>query len=386
MVIAAWLFALLGSVLPLGYPSSLRAVFVFFVLFGGPALLAAAQGTPVLGVRRRGQDGSAVRRGDRVEVERRDGPPLSISLQALDGAWREGDRVILSFRGRVIVRLAGVPADEGDALLASLGFGARRRAARVPIGAPSAAMSRAFFAPFSMLMALVGASLVLGALFAMVGPGAWAFAVMPALFAIGAFAASIALARATLGSTIVLGDDGVWVRRGVATRYVPFSDELEPAARGRKVFLGATELCTASGVVEANELVRQIAHRRDATRAHARTGDAVLADALDRGKNGVREWAEQVKRVAAAMTYRDRAITDEALVAVIEDARAPADRRAAAALALGTRSGDEGKTRVRVAAEACAHPKLRVSLETAADGEIDEGALRAVERALRRSG
>ena len=128
--------------------------------------------------------------------------------------------------------------------------------------------------------------------------------------------------------------------------------------------------------------MRQLATRRGDAREGAQ--DSALGEALDRGNHLAAEWAVHVRRLAAGSSYRDRAVTDEALASIVEDGREPPDRRAAAALALGARGSEQAKQRVRIAAGACAHPKLRVSLEAAAEGELDDAAIRAVERSLKR--
>jgi hypothetical protein len=56
---------------------------------------------------------------------------------------------------------------------------------------------------------------------------------------------------------------------------------------------------------------------------------------------------------------------------VAEDAFASADARAGAAMALRAALDDHGRTRLRVAADACATPELRAALEAIASDEDD---------------
>jgi len=67
---------------------------------------------------------------------------------------------------------------------------------------------------------------------------------------------------------------------------------------------------------------------------------------------------------------------------VLESTAAPRERRIGAALALRAASHPEARARIRAAAETSADEDLRVALEQAAKGEMDEQAL---ERALRKA-
>src|SRR5262249_62187220 len=75
-----------------------------------------------------------------------------------------------------------------------------------------------------------------------------------------------------------------------------------------------------------------------------------------------------------AAGLRSAAVPDEELWRVIEDPTAPMDARAGAAAAIGRDLDEAGRTRLRVAAAACAAPKLRVALSAVADEEEIEGA------------
>ena len=55
---------------------------------------------------------------------------------------------------------------------------------------------------------------------------------------------------------------------------------------------------------------------------------------------------------------------------LVNDAAVPPRQRIAAAIAMS--DDDEGKARVRIAAEATADEALRAALDAAAEGEIDE--------------
>lgn len=63
---------------------------------------------------------------------------------------------------------------------------------------------------------------------------------------------------------------------------------------------------------------------------------------------------------------------------MLEDVASPAEVRAGAAVALKHSLDEEGKERLRVAAEACASPKLRTTFEAVRTGANDA----ALEEAL----
>jgi hypothetical protein len=88
-----------------------------------------------------------------------------------------------------------------------------------------------------------------------------------------------------------------------------------------------------------------------------------------------REWiAELVRASEGTVPFRSPAIPHDALWEIIEDASAPVLARAAAAIVLRDQLSDEGRARLRVTAEACAAPKLRVALETVATDDHADAA------------
>lgn len=109
--------------------------------------------------------------------------------------------------------------------------------------------------------------------------------------------------------------------------------------------------------------------------ARAKTGDhSVAAALLDRAGRSLSDWRAAAARVLTAATgFRDAMVGPDDLGAVLDDATATAEQRVAAAIALAQHP--DHRPRVRVAAETIASPKLRVALERAADGELDDGAL-----------
>ena len=83
---------------------------------------------------------------------------------------------------------------------------------------------------------------------------------------------------------------------------------------------------------------------------------------------------EALARVAhGGADYRMAAMTREQLWALVEGPEIEGSARKAAAAALAMSSDDGERTRLRVAAEHCAEPHVRIALEEIARGEGDAG-------------
>lgn len=105
-----------------------------------------------------------------------------------------------------------------------------------------------------------------------------------------------------------------------------------------------------------------------------------VASILARRGRSHEEWIKAL--YAREGTFRTAPILDEQLWSVVESPVAEASARGGAAAMLSREAGEIERTRLRVAAEGCSEPRLRVVLEEAARGastrEI-EGALRGLE-------
>ena len=84
--------------------------------------------------------------------------------------------------------------------------------------------------------------------------------------------------------------------------------------------------------------------------------------------------AEHLTRVAAGgADYRAASLSREDLWALIEGPAVDAASRQAAAQALARTNDDSERVRLRVAAEHCADPSVRVALERLAEANPEEG-------------
>jgi hypothetical protein len=116
----------------------------------------------------------------------------------------------------------------------------------------------------------------------------------------------------------------------------------------------------------------------------ARAGDphAAVEAMLDRGERSVGEWlADLARPLDGDEGFRAGALRVEDLRAVLEGSTSRW-KRLAAAIVLAR--DESQRTHVRVAADACADPELRVALEAVAEGRDVEPALLALEDEARR--
>lgn len=87
------------------------------------------------------------------------------------------------------------------------------------------------------------------------------------------------------------------------------------------------------------------------------------------GGRALKRWVTEVRALARARDYREARVDAERLWSVLEDAKTSPAARAGAAIALST---DEGsRMRLRVAADTCAEPRLRIALTRLAEGAGD---------------
>jgi len=179
----------------------------------------------------------------------------------------------------------------------------------------------------------------------------------------------------------IVGSDGVRFEGGLRTRFVPFAEiervTVMPLPQ-RAIILNCRggEWLHLSMITRSEDEQLALLARIDAGKAaFAPTGEDRVTGLLERGGRSIAEWKEAVRRVALSDAgFRQQPLRHDDFERVLADPTAPADRRVGTALAL--RALDErAAVRIRVAAEGSANERLRVLLEAASDGEVDEDAL-----------
>ncbi len=194
------------------------------------------------------------------------------------------------------------------------------------------------------------------------------FAAVAAYVAIAATSAAVFRAA----SRVAVGVDGVLVKGTSRTRFYAYRD-----LHDVRVSNGDIELWRRGGVVLRLQLHGADAIRRDAVAARIRENIA----RVQRGEHAVAAQLvasssqEALTRVASGgADYRAATLSREALWALIEGPTVDSESRRAAAEALAKTSDAGERERLRVAAEHCADPRVRVAMIELAEVESVAGA------------
>ena len=278
------------------------------------------------------------------------------------------DEVELVLRDGERIR-ARAKAEAASALLQAAGLDASKRRAAMRLG-------ETLF--LDVLTLLVGTALPVTVTARAVRLGMSA-AAAPALF-FGLTVVLFWLMRRLLGpADLVIGADGVLVRQSFQSRFVPFDRiaRLELTPRRLTFRLTDGSACHA----RARGLSKRDMGRLEARFAEARgvwgaggVPPAALAR-LDPAGRDPAGWRHELAGLLLHGEYRTAPLSADELARVLASPHATASRRIAAAVALA--AGDdasEARRKIRVAADACAEPRIRLALEKAAGGD-DEAAL-----------
>lgn len=184
---------------------------------------------------------------------------------------------------------------------------------------------------------------------------------------------------------IAVGADGVRIRGKVGARFIP----LEQIESVKVDDLNTLELRLRDGAVDRTRialgngpLLSAIAHRIERAKGAMQSGDggAALLAVLARGARSIGSWRDDLRKRVAQADYRRASVEGGELERLVGSSGASAEHRIGAALALREGGGDEARERIRIAAEQCVDPRVRIALRTiAVDAEVESG---AVEEAL----
>lgn len=389
---ARWLFlappllAPLLVVLDSGATRTLLGTMVTLALLVAPtvALLGVLLEVPL--PRRRGE---ARLQGKMLELRAKNGS-TKIPRKKLRAGWVGQEGLELETRAGNVLRLRGTPADDARRLLAEAGLDARQRTLQLRLGTSDFLTAMLYLVgpgvAYAGAIALVGALIRLFEL-----PRGNAFVVgmlylTPLLFGLlrGGVRAFLAPALLTIGA------DGVKIEQNLTTTFLPFAkirdwtlqpdgvtfllrDGTSVRARGRHLTLDGKSSAVAERLEEARK-VHLAGHAGEEARLH-----------LARGSRPLHEWRAALRGLLARGDYREAPLSEDELRQVLSSPDEAAELRLGAALALQERAPAEIKARLRVAAEACANPKLRVAFEALARGkDEDEALLAALEEPERR--
>jgi hypothetical protein len=385
-----------------------------FSLLGGLAALVAYfwSATSLAGAdrgpgERRFAPGRAVVQGDRLLVTIGD-DMTGLPLSRLAGGWVErtggGDdgeehAAVLWFSDGRVVAATRPSEQEATAFLAEAGAGVAARAVRMRGYREDAGGRRiaGFFAAFFglLLLPMVAAVPVLLASAIWTGSGKPLGVLASMLFGLVPLGAIFRwMWRKVRPTWIQIGADGVVVQGAFRKRFIPHADIVRAKPRtdfgvsldrfvdielrtGRKVEFPAGSEAEAQAVCDRIHAARTATQEQDRAR---------LLDVLARGGRPVPDWRRALESVLSTTGYRSAGHDVEEVMRIVEDATAPLEQRVAAALAARAHGGETVQKRIRVAAEACVEPRVRVALEHASAGELDDAALAEIDASAARSG
>jgi hypothetical protein len=310
--------------------------------------------------------------------------PRVIPHASIESAWtlRESDgaRVELQLDNGDVFSATTATPDEATAVLDAAAVDPSRRALRMPLGGAATRIGVGLVAAIPAACASSAVAVAVDGLLRL--PSAALGFLIFTLFTVGIAAA----VRLFSPPVVSVGRDGLSVRGGYASWFVTFG-EIGHVVYGRnEVTLllrdGRTRRIATYGATAARReaLYARIAAGVEASRATLDLS-ARLAT-LDRNGRPVEEWrAALVDLTDARDGYRHTDLTRAEVQGALDDPNASPERRIGAAYALAAMDPDGGVTRVRVVAETVANEPVRVALERAAEGTLDEASLDAVNKA-----
>lgn len=302
-------------------------------------------------------------------------------------AGEAGPAVVLRLHDGSLLAVEPDDRSAVETLLQRAGLPPSARAERMRLGRddPSGRMVAAFLLAPLLLVGLPTILGTVGGLVALlVAPAPWLLVTVPVSVLLSSLFAFLIgwLGAKLVPSWIRVGTDGVLVRK-LLQSFIPYAElrgvridggpvyfkVVLERAKGRPLRIAAASRDQASAVVD------QVESDLEAFRSRRR---AVLTDALDQGDRDPATWRRDLGQLLHDGGYRSQGVDRQQLLRVAEDPGLPERIRVAAAIALQPAAVPQERERVRVAAQASASPNVRVALEQAIDGELQDEALAAL--------
>ena len=354
----------------------LGGFFGTLAMFGAPA--AAAIGLARRRSVARGPGTIGVVDSELVIVRGRERKQIPLTRVVEGRSSPRRNELDLTLRGgdQIVAHVAS--ADDAERLLVAAGLDASKRTMRFELGETT-------FLTWMTFLLGPGAVLPLTRAIFQISPiqrGGGAAIVFSALF-VALFVALFYLVRAAWGpAKLVVGADGIVIDRLLRDEFVSFADLASTTMKHDRVTLTRNDGTRARARARHLDEVQQaeLRARIDAATAafHRGEGEPEALSQLDRGGRAIDAWRASLRVLLDRQSsYRETPLTREQLLAVLESPAAPAERRLAAAVSLSAAGGAEIATKIRVAAEACARPQVRIALAAVADGDVDDAAIEA---------
>ncbi len=317
---------------------------------------------------------------------------VRLSLSRVNGGWTEGTAkgraAVISFSDGNVVAVEQASEEEALELLGAAGASAAGRAVRMRGYRENAAGRRiAGFLLGVVALPFLGS----GLLFAVMALTKLDWDFVLATLVVVAVSTPFALLGAWLWGKIAprwieIGTDGVLVQGAFRKRFVPHREIAQVVHAGggfgkafHVVSISLRDGSTVTFPAGNHEEVATVIGRIEAAQGAAAAQDrGRLLESIARNGRPVAEWREALGALVSRTGYRTAAHDPEAVMRIVEDATAPVEQRVAAALAARPHGGEAAQRRIRVAAEACVEPKLRVALERASTGEVEDAELEEI--------
>ncbi len=370
-------FAALAALFPEGAPMP------DLVLIHGLGSMAALAFSPLLGVAGRLLRFGGLRREGRLVVDARGLVLVSAEGKERVLASRIESGVIVPTDGRFDVQLRAASGNavsvlvddeaSAEALLALVGVEERRTKVRwAKLGARLGAGALGAFAGL-----VAGTTILVNAPAALTVLGAMAFATLPFLLP-GPFSTILAWRELEVGADAIAWR--YWLRRKV----LPLSEVQGARVQGGQLVVRLSDGTDRRFEIPIAGLADGLARRIEAALA-AMGGARAKAPLFARGELAFAEWVQRMKGLLGRDTaFRAAPVVVDDAVRVLEDAEADPDARVGAAVALAQLDEPALVAKVRVVAERCVSPRLRVALEDAARDALDEASVEAARAELRR--
>lgn len=283
---------------------------------------------------------------------------------------------LYSKRDRTLAEIAVASAEDADALLERLELGPSQRTARFLAIAPKGGASR--------WIGVVG-------LFGFAAMAAVGFAVESVVLAVMCMVLAVVASAGFLSSRVYVAADGLLVApRLYPATFIPWSDVVAIEAADSGILVrchrGALEVPIATGnsmrYAWAQAARHALFHRAvQALEAYRRREVPAAVARLGRQGRAPAEWLRDLRDREGS--FREAPVLDEQLWSVVESSTAEPTARGGAAAMLARSASDGDRKRLRIAAEACAGPHLRVVLDqaasAAAEAELEEALLALAE-------
>ncbi len=306
-----------------------------------------------------------------------------IPVASVESAWTlrepDGARVELHLDNGDVFGASVDTPEAAAAVLDAAGVDPSRRAMRMPLGGAAARIGLAFVTAIPVACSSSVVAVVIAEALHLHSE-----ALGFLLFTL--FTVALAGAVRLLAPPVVsVGRDGLSVRGGYNAWFVPF-DQIRHVVYGRnEVTLllrdGRSRRIATYGATPARREALSARIAAGVEEARAPLDLSARLTMLDRNGRSVEEWRAALAGLAEDATEpRQTGLTRDEVQAALDDPHTSPERRIGAAYALAAMDPDEGVTRVRVVAETVAHEPVRVALEQAADGTLDEASLDAASR------